>query len=71
MATPKRIYHVTDSTEGGGEHLVRASTPAAAIHHVVRNRYRANVAAQDTIVDLLGAGQKVEDASQAAEAEQS
>jgi hypothetical protein len=58
-----RIYVVSDSTEAGGQHLVRAASPAAAIRHVVRERYKAAVAAQETIVELLTAGQRVEDAT--------
>lgn len=58
-----RIYHVVDTAEGGSQHLVRAANPAAAIRHVVRDRYRASVAGQETIIELLGSGQKVLDAT--------
>lgn len=51
-----RIYVVADTSEGGKQHLVRAANPASAIRHVVRDRYKAAVAAQETIVDLLTAG---------------
>jgi hypothetical protein len=56
---------VVDSTEGGAQHLVRAANPASAIRHVVRDRYKAAVAAQETIVDLLTARQTVADATTA------
>lgn len=58
-----RIYVVSDTTDGGAQHLVRAANPASAIRHVVRDRYKAAVAAQETIVDLLTAGQTVADAT--------
>ena len=55
-----RIYLVSSAE---GQSLVRAGTQAAAIHHVVRGKYSAVVAAQETIVELLTAGQTVLDAS--------
>lgn len=60
-----RIYVVADTSEGGKQHLVRAANPASAIRHVVCDRYKAAVAAQETIVDLLTAGQTVADATTA------
>lgn len=60
MTTPTRIYYVT--ADDGEQRLVRAATPAAAIRHAARGRYRANVAAQETLVELLSAGAKVETA---------
>lgn len=60
-----RIYLVVDTEPEGAQVLVRAATPAAAVRHVVRDRYRAAVAAQESIVELLTAGQKVLDATTA------
>ncbi len=40
--------------------LVQANTQAQAIGHVVRNRYKAEVASQQQIIDLLAAGVKAE-----------
>ena len=56
---------MTTSSRYGVRSLVRAATPAAAIRHVVRDRYRASVAAQESIVELLTAGQHVLDATTA------
>ena len=58
----QRIYRVIN-TDTAAEHLVRASSQAQAIRHVVKETYRAAVAAQETLVDLLSAGVKVQDAS--------
>ena len=60
--TPTRIYLVT-ATDGEAR-LVRASTPAQAIRHVARERYRCNVAAQETLVEMLSAGDPVETAGE-------
>lgn len=57
MAT-KRIYIVkqsvtTDvSSSGVIEHLVRASSAAQAIGHVVKPRFTAEVASQDVVLRL-------------------
>lgn len=56
-----RIYRVFN-TETAAEHLVRASSQAQAIRHVVKETYRAAVAGQETIVELLTSGVKVQDA---------
>lgn len=56
-----RIYIVTS---GGSKRLVKARTPAAAIRHVTRSAYVAEVAGQDELVALVSAGVKVEDASE-------
>lgn len=58
-----RLYHVVDTSEGGAQHLVRAYNPAAAIRHVVGNRYSAKPAAPETCVELTLAGQLVMDAT--------
>lgn len=42
--------------------LVRASTPAQAIRHVVRPLYKARFAEQDDLLVELSRGTKVEDA---------
>lgn len=62
--TPRRIYLVASKLGEGNEAgaLVRASSQAQAIGHVVRNRYAAEVASQTQLVDLVTAGIKVEDA---------
>jgi hypothetical protein len=60
-AAAKRIYVVTE--EGKNEqHLVRASSQAQAVHHVVAARFCAEVASQSQLVQLLGDGVKVEEA---------
>jgi hypothetical protein len=56
-----RIYLVTNRNNDV-QQLVRANSQAQAIRHVVKNDYSATVAAQESIVSLLGAGQKVLDA---------
>ena len=56
-----RIYRVIN-TETAAERLVRAQSQAQAIRHVVKETYRAAVAGQETIVELLTSGVKVEDA---------
>lgn len=43
-------------------HLVRANNQSQAIRHVVRGLFKAEVATQAQLVDLLTAGVKVEDA---------
>ena len=63
MTTPTRIYLVTNIA-GAPERLVRATTQAAAIRHVVRTSYAANVAGQEALVDLVASGVKVEQAGQ-------
>ena len=56
-----RIYRVIN-TETAAERLVRAQSQAQAIRHVVKETYRAAVAGQETIVELLTSGVKVQDA---------
>ena len=64
--TVKRIYLVASKLGEGEEAgvLVRASSQAQAIGHVVRNRYSATVATQDQCIDLRDAGVKVETAGE-------
>lgn len=46
--------------------LVRATSQAMAIRHVVRSTYKAEVATPEQLVDLLTIGTKVEDAGEEA-----
>lgn len=59
-----RVYVVTD-TETDKQRLVRAVNQAQSIRHCA-TRFSAAVAAQDTLIDLLASGVKVEDASESA-----
>lgn len=56
----KRVYHVT--SKHGTTHLVRAHSPAAAIKKASEGHFKAEVAAQDTLIELLEKGVKVQDA---------
>ncbi len=56
----RRIYRVA-SARTGDEWLVRAHNQAQAIRHVVKSEYRAAVASQETLIELLTAGAKVLD----------
>lgn len=56
----KRIYRVISAN---GDKLVRASSQAQAIRHVVTNTYTAKVATQDDLISMLESGMKVDDAS--------
>jgi len=56
----RRIYRVS-STRAGDEWLVRAHNQAQAIRHVVKNEYRAAVAGQETLIEMLTTGAKVLD----------
>lgn len=67
--TPTRIYAVHD-TGMDTTHLVRATTPAAAVRHVTRKQYTAEVATQERIVSTLTAGGTVLDAAAGDENEQ-
>ena len=66
-----RIYVVTEANGTGGaghqekHHLVRAASQAQAIRHIVTPRFTCEVAEQEQLVDLVGAGVKVQDASAA------
>ena len=53
-----RIYAVTDG-DTDEKYLVRASTTAQAVAHVSK-RFRAAVATQDELVELLAGGVEVE-----------
>jgi hypothetical protein len=56
----KRIYVVADQSDRGC-YLVRAPSPAGAINRIVRNRYTAESASQEQIVELMGLGAPVID----------
>ena len=59
-----RIYIVTEKDdEIAIKHLVRASNPAAAIRHVVRQIFSAEVAGVDDALELQAKGVKVEEAN--------
>lgn len=57
-----RIYRVFNVATGD-DYLVRAGTKAQAILHVVADEYRATVAGQETIIELMQRGDKVLDAN--------
>ena len=59
--TATRIYLVAGPA---GDRLVKASTPAQAIRHVVGTDYSAEVASQDALVEAVGSGLKVETAGE-------
>ena len=65
--TTKRIYVVTDMQADIGvkSHLVRATSQAQAIHHVVAKRYESRVASQSDLELMLCGGAKVEEAGNA------
>lgn len=58
-----RIYRVF-STATGNDWLVRATNQAQAIRYIARDQYRAAVAGQETIIELLQRGDQVLDAIQ-------
>jgi hypothetical protein len=60
MANNTRIYVVRGPNKSVA--LVKASSQAQAVGHVVRSAYEAEVAEQDTLVALVGEGVKVESA---------
>lgn len=59
MAT--RIYLVTNKANDS-QRLVRAANQAQAVRHVARDTISTAVAAQETLVEMLTAGYRVEDA---------
>jgi len=56
-----RIY-IVDRKGTEGKTLVRADTKAGALRHVAEKTMVAEVASQDDLVTLVGAGANVEDA---------
>lgn len=65
MGTPNRIYVVTPTKaqHGTAPRLVRAPNQARALHHVAQD-FTVEVAGQDDLVTLIGAGVKVETAGE-------
>jgi hypothetical protein len=61
--TASRIYAVHDAGLNKC-HLVRATNPAAAVRHVARKQYTAEVATQDRLVSALTSGEVVQDANE-------
>jgi len=60
-----RIYVVTDTQQQPIKHrLVRASTSAQARNFAARDQFKIDVAGQQTLVDLINAGVKIEDAQE-------
>lgn len=64
----QRIYLVTDRNTQT-RRLIRAANQAQAVRHAAQSRFDIQVASQDDLVTLLAAGQAVESATQATEAE--
>lgn len=54
-----RVYVVTQQ-DGAPVALVRAVSKAAAVNHAVKRDFRADVATQDELIDLVGAGWRVD-----------
>ena len=65
-----RIYYVHPKLPGDGARLVRATNAAQALRHVVRDTLTVELATQNDLVRLLGAGVKVEAANAEDEQEQ-
>jgi hypothetical protein len=63
MATQSRIYRVDESSEGAlvASFLIRAPNVAQAVRFIAQ-RFTADVASQDDLVELAGKGVKVQDA---------
>lgn len=59
--TATRIYAVHDAGLNK-THLVRAKNPAAAVRHIARKQYTAEVATQNMLVIAINAGELVQDA---------
>lgn len=58
MAGESRIYKVETPN---GARLVRAQNRVQAVNHVARATIKGEVASQDDLIELVGAGVKVED----------
>ena len=65
MSTPTRIYIIADakSPDISEPRLVRATTQSQALRHVASDSFRVKVASQDELVEHVGNGVEVEDAS--------
>lgn len=55
----KRIYAVTD--QAGGISLIKTTNKSSAIRTVAEKTIKAEVATQDQLVTLIGAGHKVQE----------
>ena len=62
MATANRVYLVADGMTTLG--LVRARSQAEAIRHCTSGRFTATVADQDQLIEAIGKGMTVENASE-------
>lgn len=60
--TATRIYRIID---GDGDRLIRAATSAQAVRHAA-SHFKARVASQDDIAELVGQGAKIENAGEEA-----
>lgn len=63
MTTATRIYIVT-GPDGRVVQLVRAAHPTQAIRYAVSNDYKASVATQEQLVEQIGSGAVVYDATE-------
>lgn len=67
MSNNTRIYRVVENIDDAAAdavyHLVRAQSASQAIRHIVSPRFTADVATPDNLVDLVGAGVKVREAT--------
>lgn len=57
-----RIYLITD-TVNNVNHLIRANNQAQALRRVANGQFETRVASQEALVELLGKGQAVQDAT--------
>jgi hypothetical protein len=64
----KNVYHVR-TTGGGNPRLIRATNKQQAMGFAARSTLAADLASQDTLIDLVGKGIKVEDAVETSDAE--
>jgi len=60
-----RIYVVSTKEAPDEKYLIRANSQSQAVGFVLDRRYTTRVAKQDDLVDLMGLGVKVEDATEA------
>ena len=61
MATASRVYMVKDGVAAIG--LVRARSQAEAVRHCTAGRFVATVADQDVLIEAIGKGMTVENAT--------
>lgn len=57
-----RIYLITDKVNNVN-HLIRANNQAQALRRVANGQFETRVASQDALVELLGKGTTVQDAT--------